>query len=197
MGFGPDNQALPGDLGCAMLGHTANALRTFRDGYDMGLPILNRCFVASCPGRPAWASALDPNESRLRPHTAVFFGTVLRWEEPGWRDRWMALMVLGKTPGFLVRVHSTPGTAFDGFDEALRDAKFALCFSGAGLHSYRFRDALEAGAVPVVTDDVVLPFESWRSHPRRDVFQWDKCVVRVPQEKILFLADILGEAKPL
>ena len=69
--------------------------------------------------------------------------------------------------------------------------------SGAGVHSYRFYEALQAGAVPVVTDDTMLPFESSRGIPHPRV-KWNDCVVRIGQQKLAVVATILrgiGEAR--
>ena len=45
------------------------------------------------------------------------------------------------------------------YDELLLHSTFAFTPGGGGPHSYRFTEALLAGAIPVVTNDLLLPFE--------------------------------------
>jgi hypothetical protein len=70
------------------------------------------------------------------------------------------------------------------YDESLLSSKFVLCFGGEdGPYSARFFDAIRAGAVPVVSSDLILPLE-----PEAD---WSSCVVRVSYENIIHLPEVL------
>jgi hypothetical protein len=76
--------------------------------------------------------------------------------------------------------------SYDGrhaYAELLLNSTFVFAPGGEGGHSFRFAEALMAGAIPVVTTDLLLPFEA--------EFSWEDCVVRVPESALLQLPSLL------
>ena len=69
------------------------------------------------------------------------------------------------------------------YSELLLNSTFVFTPGGGGPHSFRFAEGLAAGAVPVVTTDLLLPFE-----PELD---WSPCVVRVDEARIVALPSLL------
>lgn len=62
------------------------------------------------------------------------------------------------------------------YEEVLADSVFALVPRGDDKYSYRFSEALSAGAIPVVhADDWVLPF-------RPELVDWNECAVILPEK---------------
>lgn len=70
----------------------------------------------------------------------------------------------------------------------LLDSTFGFAPGGGGPYSYRFLEVLAAGAVPVVTEDLVLPFN--------DVLPWEECVVRVSWAELRGLGRVLRALAP-
>lgn len=73
------------------------------------------------------------------------------------------------------------------FEDLLFNCSFGFAPGGGGPYSFRFSEALFAGAVPVVTDDLVLPMEDAGISRKR----WDECVVRVTLEELFALREVL------
>ena len=188
--FHPDVPGVAFGVGCAMLGPTAETVYGFRDLVDIKLPIFHKESVISDASRPP---------ALARTILASFFGDIRDghwgvggngrpWEYDGaYRDRAIALLTTG--PHVIVE-KITDGHS-PRFVELMQRSKYALCPSGAGVHSYRFVDALRAGAVPVVTADTMLPFETARGIPGQ-IVSWDACVVRVHRQKLQVIETILS-----
>jgi len=71
------------------------------------------------------------------------------------------------------------------FDEVSRRSRFAATPRGDCLFSYRFHEVLSAGAIPVVyADGWVLGF-------RKELVDWTKCAVVIPENDIAKTLDIL------
>jgi hypothetical protein len=64
------------------------------------------------------------------------------------------------------------------------ESTFAFTPGGGGGNSYRFAEAMYAGAIPVVTADLLLAFTP--------EVNWDSCVIRVSESKIVSLPFILS-----
>ena len=71
-----------------------------------------------------------------------------------------------------------------GYVGLLLNSTFAFTPDGGGPHSYRFGEALAAGAIPVVPSHLLLPFEPELS--------WAECVFRVKNEDIVDLPQLLA-----
>lgn len=222
-GSAADNPASPFFTGCAMLGHTSLPRGAFRDNFDLKLPLIPLQLMPGTEAtytergvRPEWANAWrKPVSSKYssayasRPLLAMFKGEVQHVASFGYRDRWLVIQTQKNEPGVFVEEtgktfdfaetlqHPASRPGPDSYENLMLSAKFVLCMSGAGVHSYRFYEALQAGAVPVVTDDTMLPFESSRGIPYPRV-KWNDCVVRIGQQKLAVVATILrgiGEAR--
>mmetsp|Transcript_4148 Transcript_4148/g.11856 ORF Transcript_4148/g.11856 Transcript_4148/m.11856 type:complete len:702 (-) Transcript_4148:308-2413(-) len=70
------------------------------------------------------------------------------------------------------------------FADLLETSMFVFCPGGSGIGSYRFVEALSVGAIPVVLNDLPMPFS-----PEID---WEACVVRVSRARIIDLPRIVG-----
>ncbi len=69
------------------------------------------------------------------------------------------------------------------YRELLSRSRFSLCPRGVGPSTVRFWESLEAGAIPVlIADDMRLPCG----------FDWDRCVVRIPECETARLNEIVG-----
>ena len=73
------------------------------------------------------------------------------------------------------REYEQPRGPAGGYTALLLNSTFVFAPGGGGPHSYRFAEVLAAGAVPVTTADLLLPFEPEVS--------WDECVVRVAEAR--------------
>mmetsp|Transcript_5181 Transcript_5181/g.10573 ORF Transcript_5181/g.10573 Transcript_5181/m.10573 type:complete len:128 (+) Transcript_5181:2-385(+) len=67
----------------------------------------------------------------------------------------------------------------------LLNSPFFFCPGGGGTNSFRFAEALQGGAIPVVTGDFLPPF-----HPEID---WSGCIVRVSEVRVVDLPRIVRE----
>lgn len=81
-----------------------------------------------------------------------------------------------------------PIAARHNYTELMEGSAYAFAPGGGGPFSYRFFEALAAGAVPVITDDMLIPLEGTRS---RAATLLDACVVRVPLQAVAGLPDLL------
>jgi len=72
------------------------------------------------------------------------------------------------------------------YEDFLTKAKFVGTPKGDNLFSYRFTEAMSAGAIPVVhADDWVLPFSS-------KLINWNKCAVLIPEAQVRQTMSILS-----
>jgi hypothetical protein len=69
------------------------------------------------------------------------------------------------------------------FDTLLLESTFGFCPGGSHVTSYRFSEVLSAGGIPVLLPEVVTPYA-----PELD---FDKCVIRVSQARIVDLPRLL------
>ena len=107
----------------------------------------------------------------------------------GWRHvwnqhRWLAAEYWGNDDDVVVDVKCGDHKDYDNvspdhYSELMMNSKFVFCPGGGGVHSYRFTEALSAGAIPVVTPELLPPF-----FPEMD---WSGCLVRVSEEDIIDL----------
>jgi Exostosin family len=94
--------------------------------------------------------------------------------------RWLAAEYWHNESGVYVDAHcGDNGYELEGqeaYGELLLNSTFVFAPGGNGQSSYRFTEALNADAIPVVMSYVSLPFE-----PEVD---WSRCVVRVAEARI-------------
>lgn len=74
------------------------------------------------------------------------------------------------------------------FDDLMVNSTFAFCPGGSHVTSFRFTEVLSAGSIPVLLPEIVTPF-----FPEVD---WDDCVIRVSQARIVDLPRILRAITP-
>jgi hypothetical protein len=74
------------------------------------------------------------------------------------------------------------------FDDLMVNSTFAFCPGGSHVTSFRFTEVLSAGSIPVLLPEIVTPF-----FPELD---WDDCVIRVSQARIVDLPRILRAITP-
>ena len=68
------------------------------------------------------------------------------------------------------------------YRDVLARSRYSLCPRGTGASTIRFWESLQAGAIPVLLSDAMqLP----------EGFDWDNCIVRVKEEDVLKIPDIL------
>jgi hypothetical protein len=78
------------------------------------------------------------------------------------------------------------------FDELLLDSKFTVVLPGEGTHSYRLYEALQAGSIPIVLGESLLPLEHLIDWTRIAVIQRD-----ASPRGIQALIDALRGATPM
>jgi hypothetical protein len=161
---------------------------------------------------PQRRAGLEPGKDvTARPVLASFVGAHMPHYLSEVRLR---LKALAATPGFVVRItdawhfeqmvyqHQIDGQALassgalddtvTSYNQLLSDSVFALCPAGAGPNTLRLWEALAVGAIPVLLGaQPMLP--SGGSLPNID---WDRIVVRVPDEQISALPQLL-QSMPL
>jgi hypothetical protein len=73
------------------------------------------------------------------------------------------------------------------YDEFLFKSAFAGTPKGDNLFSYRFTEAMSAGAIPVVhADGWALPFSN-------ELIDWKKCIVIIPEAQVNETISILSK----
>lgn len=165
------------DAALVMAGHVREE---FIPGFDIMLPRL-RADMFDSDGK--WNNLLGTQTRRLRPSLVFFSGTY----EEGWPMPWYNQRIsLGKlhdpSRGVNIRLthHGAPAEPDwrETFVNFLAESYFAFVVGGGGIDTYRFLEALSLGAIPVVFDDLILPFEF------SVVQNWEDCAVRLPFSEI-------------
>ena len=134
---------------------------------------------------------------RRRPLLLSFRGTVHGWAQSGWQPRWLAVeyihdpaigvvveVLCDRPKGEKPRPSPLAASTRESYVGLLLNSTFAFTPGGGGPHSYRFGEALAAGAIPVVPSNLLLPFEPEIS--------WAECAVRVKDEDIVDLPRLLA-----
>ena len=70
------------------------------------------------------------------------------------------------------------------YNELLLRSRYTLCPSGSGPNSIRFWESLGAGSIPILLADTL-------ELPENDI--WDKSILRISEEKIFDINDILSK----
>jgi len=70
------------------------------------------------------------------------------------------------------------------YKDVLARSRFSLCPAGRGASTIRFWESLAAGAIPVLVCDLMRL-------PQVRSVNWDECIIRIPEESILQVNDIL------
>ena len=177
-----DQPLHPQGFGLAALASGSLTMATHRSGFDIMLPIHPNYKMFDAE------QELIRNMSRPRPILLSFRGGIITGGlgTPGYQHRYIAAEYLHDPEnGVIIEIACPPQPGrFPATDEAKRryvelllDSIFGFTFGGAGEYSFRFCEVLYAGGIPVVTSDLVLPFE-----PEAP---WDNCVVRVDESELV------------
>lgn len=78
------------------------------------------------------------------------------------------------------------------FSSLLSSSAFGFAPGGSGPYSHRFGEVLAAGSIPVVPEDLVMP---WDGAVRRPI-EWDACVVRVNAAEVRALGEVVSAVAP-
>jgi hypothetical protein len=87
---------------------------------------------------------------------------------------------------------ATRTLARGGYVELMASSAFGFAPGGAAPDSYRFTEVLSAGSIPVVPDDLVLPWEAsaWRPLP------WAECAIRASRAELRALGELVRAVAP-
>jgi hypothetical protein len=188
--------------GLAALAHTQLTLAHVRLGYDVPLPLPRH-----------WKRPVPLYQVPLasqRPVLLSFRGSIQDTLQPYYQHRWLAAEYWKEDPDVTVNaqcVHRRKVVLWGGdqnknqilrpydnerwessFDYLLLNSTFVFAPGGSGVNTYRFGEALSAGAIPVVTPDFVPPLV-----PELD---WSPCLVVVSESRIVDLPRILRQDYP-
>jgi hypothetical protein len=210
-----------GSIGQAMVASSATWRGNFRPGYDLALPQVHSAAVERFFRRSVEKGPLRAKEgSHQRPLLVSFRGTTAGTDNRWNRHRAIAaLYAHNPSKGAIIEVKRKRDMrrqqrrlrskqkrdpceeyAFEvsedawSYDDLLLNSSFGFSPGGGGPYSFRFFEILASGGVPVVSDDLVLPFEGlpWKESYRSswgDV--WDSCVVRVSDAELFALPEVL------
>lgn len=159
-----------------------------RHGYDLPTALL-----------PKWRNpnrAKDKDDlHRPRRFILSFKGTAHDWESLDWQYRWIASEYwFGDDVHIDSRCRETSLSKLSKYTdeidyvELLLNSTFVFSPGGASVNSFRFGEALQAGAIPVVTSNYVPPF-----HPDVD---WSDCIVRVSDARVVDTPRIVRSIPP-
>jgi len=73
------------------------------------------------------------------------------------------------------------------YKDILSRSRFSLCPRGTGPSTIRFWESLQAGAIPIVISDAMR-------YP--DGFDWNSCIIRVPEKHVGLLFEKLAKITP-
>ena len=159
-----------------------------RHGYDLPTALL-----------PKWRNPkpdqLKGDLHRPRRFILSFKGTVHGRESLDWQYRWIASEYwVGDDVHVDSRCRETFSSKLSKYTEEisyvelLLNSTFVFAPGGESVNSFRFGEALQAGAIPVVTSNYVPPF-----HPDVD---WNGCIVRVSDARVVDTPRIVRSIPP-
>ncbi|KAG8458859.1 hypothetical protein KFE25_004193 [Diacronema lutheri] len=82
--------------------------------------------------------------------------------------------------------------ASGGYTSLLSSSSFGFAPGGGGGYSFRFLEVLAAGSVPVVPDDLVLPWEGATHRP----LHWAACALRASRAELRALGELVRALAP-
>lgn len=137
---------------------------------------------------------------RWRRYLVSFKGNIYPDEQRSWQHRWIASEYWNHEEDVHIDTTCEASRNFFGalrvrnkydnnddsnYEQLLLNSTFFFCPGGGGTNSFRFAEALQGGAIPVVTGDFLPPF-----HPE---IGWSGCIVRVSEARVVDLPRILRE----
>jgi len=188
--------------GMASLGSVAITEAQFRPEYDIPLPLPAIWNLEKAYQRDPGLLKETKELHRPRKYLLTFKGSVQDTLQPYYQHRWLAAEYLFQEPdvvidvhckhkmllGDLVRIAPYDNQTQANFDDLMVRSTFAFCPGGSHVTSFRFTEALSAGAIPVLLPEIVTPFS-----PEVD---WSGCVIRVSSARIIDLPRILRAIPP-
>mmetsp|Transcript_3286 Transcript_3286/g.8483 ORF Transcript_3286/g.8483 Transcript_3286/m.8483 type:complete len:408 (-) Transcript_3286:127-1350(-) len=134
-----------------------------------------------------------------------FKGNIEPWEQVYWQHRWIASEYWEESDEVFVDVKckinvrtkkNVPENHVQyrfptdrvAYGELLLNSTFVFAPGGGSVSSYRFTEALSAGAIPVVTSEYLPPF-----YPE---VNWSSCLVRVSEARVVDLPRLLRKISP-
>lgn len=192
-----------GSIGDAIVAHQSMWKGTYRPGFDIAMPqpitsMINRTAKQTGNRQPFKTSV-----SLARPLLVGFRGTVLSDS-----SRWFHHRVIASEwshnvdKGVIIDVkdknskrkgsscqHYETNHQWE-FDEMLGNSSYCFAPGGGGPYSFRLFECMSRGAIPVVTDDLILPWEDTSG------ITWDTCVIRVTESELKSLSDVLLAIAP-
>ncbi|KAG8547099.1 hypothetical protein GDO81_029091, partial [Engystomops pustulosus] len=180
----PDyNTALDVPLDRAVLAGGGFSTWTYRQGYDVSIPVYSPLSDVNLPERAPGPRTffLVSSQTAVHPEFRADLETIHA-------ENGESVLILDKcsnlsndSPPHRKRCHKN--NVYE-YPQVLQDATFCLVLRGARLGQAMLSDVLQAGCVPViVADSYVLPFS--------EVLDWKRASVVIPEEKILEMYSIL------
>ncbi|XP_073514265.1 exostosin-2 [Phyllobates terribilis] len=161
---------------------------TYRQGYDVSIPVYSPLSEVSLPERAPGLRTffLVSSQTAVHPEFRGDLETIRA-------ENGESVLILDKcsnlsddSPPHRKRCHKS--NVYD-YPQVLQDASFCLLLRGARLGQAILSDILQAGCVPVlVADSYILPFS--------EVLDWKRASVVIPEEKILEMYSVLQNLPP-
>lgn len=172
--------------GSAALASPSHEDALTRVGFDMPVPLQSLLtWPTSRAERLASAAAGHGGRRWL----VSFKGQLQPWPQVWWQHRYLAFAYWEDAPDVFVDVKCAPFKGYatsadrEYFRQLLLQSTFVFAPGGGAPTSYRFAELLAAGAIPVVTADLMLPFHS--------EVDWAPCAVTVSEARIVDLPRLL------
>lgn len=172
------------------MAHRAHVAEEFQEGVDVQMPAFKEHNIDPATGTFIWLSDNQRARARKkspRPILVSLRGQVHNWPTP-WYPLRQALAML-RAPDIVIELACGNGPyepnewGGDKYAELLISSTFAFSTGGGGIDDGRLWEGMAAGAIPVVFDDIILPFHS--------ITPWERCAVRVSSEDVISIPRIL------
>eukprot|EP01047_Picozoa_sp_COSAG01_P003133 COSAG01_NODE_90_length_27307_cov_734.166458_18_plen_741_part_00 len=191
-----------GSIGEAMVLSASLWRGTSRPGFDVALPQLFTG-IMDTESRYPYRNSVDPRDILLSFRGTIPFSNF-------WMDGRAIAHVYSHDPanGVLIEIGNPnkkegwhpwectePHHHLDNrsYFDIIRTSNFGFAPGGGGPYSFRFLEYLAGGSIPVVTEDLVLPFQD-SGIPSA---VWDRCVVRVSHMETFNLGAVLRTIEPV
>jgi len=181
----------------AALGSAVLTNAQVRTGFDISLPLPALWKISTLQN-----SRMLDDLHRPRQFLLTFKGSIQDTQQPYYQHRWLAAEYLYDESDVSIDVQCKHKTlwgdtvtfaSYDNpsqknFDNFMLNSTFSFSPGGSHVTSFRFTEVLSAGSIPVLLPEIVTPF-----FPELD---WESCVIRVSQARIVDLPRILRGIKP-
>lgn len=185
-----------GSLGSALLAAENAQEGTYRPGFDLLLPIsynlpMERLLRTVTPDVGAKKSVLYAFRGSFKHGTRTYdMRALMHVFAPARDDVVVDVMTIGSKDK--CRQYDPVLKRNYSYDFLMGNCYFCLAPGGRGPYTFRFLECLSAGSVPVVAEDLLLPFQDWESVD----LPWEACVVRVAPAEVRALSAVLLAVAP-